>query len=66
MLLYFTLQPAVKEFQLVVPIPINEETVLMSPVSKRIAKSLSFFPSFLFRVCHLPLKSSQILVDPGI
>ena len=65
MLLYFTLQPVVNEFQLF-PILINEEKFPISPVLKRIAKNLSFFSPFLFQLCHLPLKSSHILVDSGI
>ena len=65
MLLYFTLQPALNEFQLL-PIPVNEEKFPVSRVLKRIAKNLSFFSSFLFQVCYLPLKSSHILVDSGI
>ena len=66
MLLYFTLQPAVNEFQSL-PISVNEEKFPVSLVLKRISsKNLSFFSSFLFQVCHLPLKSSHILVDSGI
>ena len=62
MLLYFTLQPVVNEFQLL-PTLVNEEKFPVSRVLKRIAKNLSFFSSFLFQVCHLPLKSNHILVD---
>ena len=55
MLLYFTLQPAVNEFQLLC-IPVNEEMVPASLASKRIAKNASFSSSLL-QLCLLHLKS---------
>ena len=44
-------------------IPVDEEMVSVFLVSNSIAKHFPFFSSFLLQVYHLPLKSSQIVVD---
>lgn len=62
---HFTLQPALNESS-VIFIPVDEETVPVFLVSNRIAKHLPFFSSFLLQLCHLPLKSSHIVVDLGM
>ena len=64
-LLHFTLQPALNESS-VIFIPVDEETVPVFLVSNRIAKHFPFFSPFLLQLCHLPLKSSHIVVDLGM
>lgn len=44
-------------------IPVDEEIVSLFLVSNSIAKLFPFFSSFLLQLCHLPLKSSQTVVD---